>query len=548
SVPGWVVANAIVALLYFGFGCIVGQFFAAFGLFPAPIWLPASIAMVAAMAGELRLLPGIFAGSLAVNAIIFSSPLTTATIISLTNALGPFAGAAMLQKLRPQRGLFTSLGGVIAFLVCTTFVSPGISAAGGALALSLGQQADALHPWSIWVSWWLCDSGGTLYLAPAIVLWLGLEREGPAPRGGQVVHDRLIWVAVALASVALFLLPADYPGAIRFSLPFMLVVPLSWIALRISLRSAYAMVTLLSIVATIGTVSGVGPFQDQSVANPLALVGALVVLLAMTVLTIVALVAERQDAQNASEMKSMFLANASHELRTPLNAIIGFSSLLESRAAPPLPPDKALDYARIIRTSGEHLLSLINDLLDVSKIEAGRFELEEGEVTLAAAIAEAVDVVAMQALAKSLTIDATPGPAGWTIAADPRALRQILLNLLSNAVKFTPPGGCVSVAATPGPTGDIEIRVSDSGIGIPAEALQRVFAPFERANRHDKHRFEGTGLGLTITRGLVALHGGTVELDSIVDHGTTVTVILPARRSLLARDRIGAGAPAVLAS
>src|SRR5262245_2611401 len=252
---GWMVANAAVAALYFALGLVVDTFFAAYGLFPAPIWLPASIATIAAMAGELRLLPGIFIGSMLDNWVLFGSPLPTAPLISATNALGPFTGATMLRHLRPQRGLFTSLAGIIAFLVCTTFVSPGISAAGGAVALSLGEPLDPAKLWSIWISWWLSDSAGTLYLAPALVLWLGLE-DADAPTRTATRHELAVWTATASVSAALFLAPPFLPPPIALAFPFMLAVPLSWIALRISLRSAYAMVTLVSVLATAGTVAG----------------------------------------------------------------------------------------------------------------------------------------------------------------------------------------------------------------------------------------------------------------------------------------------------
>jgi len=525
----WVAANAVVALLYFGLGLVVERFFAAYGLFPAPIWLPASVATVAAMAGELRLLPGIFIGSMLDNALLFGSPLHTAAIISATNALGPFAGAAMLRHVRPQRGLFTSLAGVIAFLVCATFVSPGISAAGGALALSLGEPPDPARLWSVWVSWWLSDSGGTLYLAPALMLWLGLEDAGAAPRRVTPRHELAVWAGTAAASAALFLSPPFLPPTIALAFPFMLVVPLSWIALRISLRSGYAMVTLVSVVATVGTAAGHGPF-NLGFANPLLLVGTLVVLLAMNVLTIVALVSERQEAESASAVKSMFLANASHELRTPLNAIIGFSSLLESKGA--LVEAKRGEYAHLIRASGEHLLAVINDLLDVAKIEAGRFDLQESELSLPAAIDEAAGLVAVQARARRIELEASA--ADLVIRADAKALRQILLNLLSNAVKFTPEGGAVAIAAGRDAAGAIVIRVADTGIGIPADALRRLFAPFARAHRDSGHDVEGTGLGLSITRGLVTLHGGTIVLESEPGHGTVATVMLPASRVVVA--------------
>ncbi len=525
GLPAWIGANAVVAVLYLGLGLVVDKFFAAYGLFPAPIWLPASIATVAAMAGELRLLPGIFIGSMLDNAVLFGSPLHTAAIISTTNALGPFAGAAMLRHLRPHRGLFTSLAGVIAFLVCATFVSPGISAAGGALALSLGEPLDPAKLWSIWVSWWLSDAGGTLYLAPALVLWLGLEDAGAAPARATPRHELVVWTATAATSSALFLSPPFLPATIALAFPFMLVVPLSWIALRISLRSAYAMVTLVSVVATVGTVAGTGPF-NLGFANPLLLVGTLVVLLAMNVLTIVALVSERHEAESASAVKSMFLANASHELRTPLNAIIGFSSLLETQAA--FVEAKRGEYAHLIRASGEHLLAVINDLLDVAKIEAGRFDLQETEVLLADAIEEAAELVAVQARAKGIALGASA--ATLAVRADAKALRQILLNLLSNAVKFTPEGGAVAIAAVRGGDGAIVIRVTDTGIGIPADALRRLFAPFERAHRNATSNIEGTGLGLSICRGLVMLHGGTITLESEPGRGTVATVALPASR------------------
>jgi signal transduction histidine kinase len=289
-------------------------------------------------------------------------------------------------------------------------------------------------------------------------------------------------------------------------------------------------------VATVGTVAGVGPFQNHALANPLQLVGTLVVLLAMNVLTIVALVSERHEAQNANKVKSMFLANTSHELRTPLNAIIGISSLIDTQALGPLANAQYANYGRLIQSSGEHLLALINDLLEMSKIEAGRLDLREERVALGPAIADAVAIVALQARAKSIDLRTEIACADALVEADAKALRQILLNLLSNAIKFTPEGGTVSIAATLGTGGELLIRVADSGIGIPAEALERVFAPFERAHR-DKRHIEGTGLGLSITRGLVMLHGGTIALKSTVGQGTVATVVFPARRVVAARDR-----------
>jgi signal transduction histidine kinase len=358
------------------------------------------------------------------------------------------------------------------------------------------------------VNWWLTDSGGTLYLAPALILWMGLEDEH-AYSGTEQRHlfdrrDLIVWAWVAVVSVVLFLTPPLRGSYIRTAFPFLLVVPLSWIALRMSLRYAYSLVTLVSIAATAGTVAGFGPFQNHGLANPLQLVGVLVVLLAMNVLTIVALVSERADAQNANKVKSMFLANTSHELRTPLNAIIGFSSLIGNLAPRGATPEKLVDYANTITASGEHLLALINDLLDMSKIEAGRFELDEQTISLTDVIDQQIDLVRLQAEQKALRVVRDRSVTDAIVKADPRAIRQVLLNL--------------------------SVLVSDTGVGIAPEALERVFQPFERARGAGAAKTEGTGLGLSIARGLISLHGGNIVLESSIGKGTTAIMTIPASR------------------
>jgi two-component system cell cycle sensor histidine kinase PleC len=533
SVVTWGVVNLGVATAYFVLGMIVSRFFAAYGLFPAPIWLPAGIATVSAMAGSVRVVPGIFLGALLTNALLFHPPLIVSFIISVTNAVGPVVGAMLLRRLRPDRGLFTSFAGVIAFIVCTTFLSPAISAAGGTFGMALGQPPDLTELYSRWVNWWLTDSGGTLYLAPALILWLGLEHEQDLSARHKPIFDRrdlTVWAWVATVSVVLFLTPPLRGSYIRAAFPFLLVVPLSWIALRMSLRYAYSLVTLVSIAATAGTVAGFGPFQNHGLANPLQLVGVLVVLLAMNVLTIVALVSERADAQNANRVKSMFLANTSHELRTPLNAIIGFSSLIGNLATRGVSEEKLVDYANTITASGEHLLALINDLLDMSKIEAGRFDLDEQAISLNGVVDGLIDLVRLQAEQKAIRLVFDRTTADATIKADPKAIRQILLNLLSNAVKFTETGGRVSASIQPGSGGTISVLIADTGVGIAPDALERVFQPFERAQAKTAAQTEGTGLGLSIARGLISLHGGNIVLESSVGKGTTAIVTIPANR------------------
>jgi two-component system cell cycle sensor histidine kinase PleC len=250
----------------------------------------------------------------------------------------------------------------------------------------------------------------------------------------------------------------------------------------------------------------------------------------MNVLTIVALVSELHQARRQNLVKSMFLANTSHELRTPLNAILGFSSMIDDETLGPLNNVKYAEYAHIIHTAGEQLLSLINGLLDLSKIEAGRMTLAEERLSLRELLEHAASLVAPQAAGKPVSVAKTVQPETLGVVADEKALRQILINLANNAVKFTPAGGRVELSAALGERGELVIRVSDTGIGIPAEMIGRLFVPFERLHRHTAPEIEGTGLGLAITRGLVTLHGGTIGVVSAVGEGTRVTVTLPAER------------------
>ncbi|MBI3505237.1 MAG: MASE1 domain-containing protein [Proteobacteria bacterium] len=522
----WLLGNFAVAASYFALAMIVSQFFAAYGLFPAPIWLPASVAMVAAMAGGLGVAPGIFIGAFVSNFVLFHPPVAEAAAIAATNTAGPLLGAALLRHWHPRKGLFDSFTGVVAFLVSTTLVAPAITALGGATALTIDKPFDGAVFYEIWVGWWLSDSGGTLFLLAAAILWLGLEKGQRGPAERMAPRELAVWAAVAVFAFALFL-TRDMPGAaIKWAFPFLLVVPIAWVALRMSLRAALTLVSLVAIVASAGTVAGVGPFQTGA-GNSLQLVGVLVVLLAMTVLTIVALVAERRNAETASKVKSMFLAIASHELRTPLNTIIGLSSLLGEKRTQE--SGKIGEYARDIERSGEHLLALIDDLLDLSKIEAGRFDLRETPVDIDELVQSALSFVAAQADKRKIGLSYGE-PTQLVAVADRKALLQILLNLLSNAIKFTPAGGTVTVEIERSADGDLTVAVRDDGIGIDATALERIFTPFERVRDGDARDVPGTGLGLAIARGLAELHSGRLMVESAPGQGTRAILHLPAAR------------------
>jgi len=227
----------------------------------------------------------------------------------------------------------------------------------------------------------------------------------------------------------------------------------------------------------------------------------------------------------ANRHKTEFLANMSHELRTPLNAIIGFSEVLQQKMFGEL-NDQQTEYLGDIVSSGRHLLSLINDILDLSKIEAGRTELQLTPFSLVAALANAVTLVRERATSHGIALDLSVAPPLDTIVADERKVKQVVVNLLANAVKFTPDGGRVSVQADQ-LDGNVRIAVRDTGIGIAPEDQRRVFEEFQQARHQTAQSREGTGLGLTLSKRFVELHGGTLTLESEPGKGSTFTVMLP---------------------
>jgi two-component system cell cycle sensor histidine kinase PleC len=234
-------------------------------------------------------------------------------------------------------------------------------------------------------------------------------------------------------------------------------------------------------------------------------------------------------AEAASRAKSQFLANMSHELRTPLNAILGFSEMIYSGAFG-ANVGKHVEYSRIIHTSGHHLLALINDILDLAKIEAGGLKLRESDFAVDMLVGDCVKLMTVKADDGGLELVSDVAPGLPLIHADERSLKQVLLNLLSNAVKFTPPGGTVTAFARLQTDGALAFGVSDTGLGIAEDDHERVFQNFGQG-RHDVVTADkGTGLGLPIVKGLVEAHGGRVMLASAVGEGTTVTVTLPASR------------------
>ncbi len=241
---------------------------------------------------------------------------------------------------------------------------------------------------------------------------------------------------------------------------------------------------------------------------------------------------ERQKAETASDAKSAFLANMSHELRTPLNAILGFSEILAREILGPIQNGAYRSYAGDIHTSGRHLLELINDILDLSRIEAGRAELREEPLILKEAADAAKGLLDLRSHEKHIVVDMYFPDTLPKLLADKRAVHQIFINLLTNAIKFTPAGGEVMITAQVHGNGGLSLHVKDNGPGIPAHELEQATSAFARGSLATKKAIDGAGLGLPIVRGLMQLHGGSLDIKSAPGEGTEVICTFPSTRVL----------------
>ena len=244
----------------------------------------------------------------------------------------------------------------------------------------------------------------------------------------------------------------------------------------------------------------------------------------------IAIVAAKEQAELANRSKTEFLANMSHDLRTPLNAIIGFSDMMKIEMLGPIGTPKYIEYVHAISDSGTHLLNMINDILDISKIESASIRLHEDEIDINRTIGDVLTQLSLSAESGEVELTRDSAPDLPLLTADEDRVKQILGNLLSNAIKFTPPGGRVRISTERGDDGGIKISVSDTGIGISQEDMPMVLEPFGQVDNVMTRKFKGTGLGLPLVQAMIHQHDGDLYIESKLGVGTTVSITFPAER------------------
>ena len=522
------------------------------------VWPPSGIALAALLLLGPRLWPGVWLGAALVNATVELSWLAAA-IIATGNTLEALAAATLIRRGAGVPTRFRRGEDVFGFIAWCA-LSAAIAASIGMLALQLRSPA-ALPDLALnWWTWWQGDVCGMVIVAPLLLTW---SARGTLQWNGTRIAEGLLLAALLLTVTQLIFGRAADPAS-ALAVPYLVLPLFVWVALRFSQREVTAATAAVCALSVWHTLAGRGPFAVGTLNESLLALLLFICVALFMGLVLSALLNEREralaelsrrhaelqerfriererseaelhEAKNAAEKasaaKSEFLAKVSHELRTPLNSLLILAKLLADNADGAL-SEKHAQYARTIHEAGSDLLGLINDVLDLSKIESGApLMLHFGNERFAALCDFSERAFRQLALDRGLRFDITLDPAlPPTIETDVQRLRQILNNLLANAFKFTLQGG-VSLRIQPAGAGRVAFEVADTGIGIPRDKRELVFEAFRQADGGTSRRFGGTGLGLSISRELARLLGGEIQLRDAAAGGTVFTLLLPLARA-----------------
>ena len=531
----WSLIGALV-VLYFLAGKL-GLQFAFLNSSATAVWPPTGIALAAVLLLGYRVAPAVLIGAFLVNITTTGSLLSSLGIAS-GNTLEAVVGAFLVNRYAGGIAAFNRARDILSFSFLAGLVSTAISATIGVTSLALTGYAETSQLGAIWLTWWLGDAAGALIVAPLILLW------GTTRNLGQLRQRPAESILLLLTIVAVGALVFVYSGLNRYPLPFLCIPPLVWAAFRFGQREVATGVAILSAIAGWATVSGWGPFVMQSENESLLLLQAFMGTIAAMTLPVAALIWERKavelergvllereraaraDAEAANHAKDEFLAMLSHELRNPLAAIGNASQVLVDLERQHAFGGRAVE---IIHRQTKHLSRLVDDLLDVGRVTAGKIALTRERVNLADVVEKSLAVYLVAGRLQDYRTEVELAPV-W-VNGDADRLSQIIDNLLTNSIKYTPVGGLIRVQTLL--EGDEAVmRITDSGIGIAPDLLPRVFDLFTQEQRSLDRAQGGIGVGLTLVRRLVELHGGRVDAYSEgVSKGSTFSVRLPRAES-----------------
>jgi signal transduction histidine kinase len=522
---------AAVAAVYI-VAALVGLSLDAVSGFASLVWPPSGIALAAVLLGGRRLWPGIFIGALVANLLTGAPPLAALGIAS-GNTLEAIAGAYALKRVTGFHIALDRLRDVLALILFAATLSTMVSATIGVASLYVGGLVATQDLAETWRTWWVGDAIGALLVAPLILVWATRPRLSPSPR--RLAEVAALILGLVVASVLIYLVPITRNGG-PLGHVYVFFPLLIWAAIRFGQRGAVTATVLVAALAVAGTVLGQGPFVQGTLHENLFDLQTFIGVTGATFLVLGASISERERSKEelrvardlataANRAKADFLAVMSHELRTPLNAISGYAQLLELGVPGPL-TEKQNDAVVRIRTNQQHLLTLIDDVLNFAKLEAGTSPITPQPVRLSEVI-DSLDAVLRPDLARQELTLAWPGrDQTLVVRADPVKLRQILLNVIGNAIKFTPPHGRIELSALR--SGDrVLIKITDTGIGIPADVIDRVFEPFFQVQTGTTRQYPGVGLGLAIARDFARAMGGDISMRSVNGEGCAVTIELP---------------------
>jgi signal transduction histidine kinase len=503
----------------------------------SPVWPPAAIVLAALLTFGYRVWPAVFAGAFVVN-VSTAGSVATSVAIALGNTLEGLLGAYLVVRYANGARAFDHAQDVFKFAALGGLLSSLVSATIGVVSLCLGGYARWDDFDAIWLTWWLGDATGVLVFGPLLVLLVRDWWSGPSR--GRLLEAAALWFTTTLIGLAVFGEGLAHLGFMTLPLTFLCTPPLVWAAVRFRQREAAMLVVVLSGIAIWDTLQGLGPLANVPTNDSLLLLQVFMGTVSVMAISAGAVVEERRriegereslliraqaaraEAEAANRGKDEFLAMLGHELRNPLAAMISAVSVLDRIGGQ---DEVAMRAREAIRHQITHLGRLVDDLLDIVHVTTGEIALAREPLNLATSVQRSVSDLASTGRLERHVVDVRAEPL-WT-NADPVRLNQIVSNLLLNAIKYTSPGGTIRVRVV----GEEEcaiIGISDTGIGIPPKLLPHMFDLPPQGERRLAHAQGGLGVGLTLVRRLVELHGGHVEAFSDgPGHGSEFVVRLP---------------------